>query len=1078
MTRILIIDDNPDDRLLVKRELQRQFPDFELAEIATPTELTQALAFGGFDLVITDYQLGWNNGVAIAQAVKARYPDCPVIMFTNSGNEEVAVAAMKAGVEDYILKSQKHTFRLAIAVHSALEHAIERRKSAQLQQQLQSLLVRLNVGVFRASLDGHLLEGNTAFQKILKLPQAIADTTINWQELFCHDDDYLEFQAWLQTGNTYYEREVQLCGQDRSHIWALLSATLSQQDGKTFIDGLIEDITPYKQAAIVLEETNQTLQALIQASPLGITMLDPEGRVQLWNPAAEKIFGWSATEVLGEFLPSIPVDKQEEFLQNLQATLTGNFLSGFETYRRRKDGSSIFIDLWTAVLRDATGQPNSIVSLMSDVSERKQAEVERLQWLRREQAARAAAEAAEQRFRDLVNGLDAIVWEAEAATLQFTFVSQQAEAIAGYPIQRWLKEPDFWPNLIHPEDRDRVLQICQTAATTCQNQDFEYRAIAADGRVIWLRDIVYVVTDASGQAQQLRGVMVDTTERKRAVNALQFLAEASTVLVSSLDYEATLTSVAQLCVPTLADFCTIDMVEEGDKLRRLATAHIDSAKAQLMQAQLQQYPPDLTKPHPVFTALRTGKSVLMSEISPDLLATVAHNAAHLALLQSLECHSLMCVPLVARDRVLGVISLIRVDSKRAYQQADLNLAEDLARRATAAVDNAQLYQAAQTANRMKDEFLAIVSHELRSPLNAILGWSRLLRSRSYDSATTERALETIERNAKLQTQLIEDLLDVSRVMRGQLKLQMRPLDLISVIEAAFDAARPLVEAKSIQLQLTFDQPSSLVLGDSDRLQQVIWNLLSNAIKFTPQGGQISIRLHHSKQSVELQVTDTGQGISPTFLPHVFDHFRQADSTTTRSHGGLGLGLAIVRHLVELHGGQIRAASPGLGQGATFTVTLPRSLPIDSSTTAEPLSELASSPSSSLAGVQILLVDDDPDTQEFLTTVLTQQGAEVKAVGSSREALAVQPQWSPQVLVSDIGMPEEDGYRLIAKWRAAEASTATGRAIPAIALTAYAQAEDRQKARAAGFQHHLSKPVNITELINLISRLVTPAQPGL
>ncbi|MBW4488765.1 MAG: response regulator [Trichocoleus desertorum ATA4-8-CV12] len=1075
MTRILIVDDNPDDRLLVKRELNREFSDFELQEISTPVELAQALNAGDFDLVITDYQLGWDNGVAIAQAIKARYPDCPVIMFTNSGNEEVAVAAMKAGVEDYILKSQKHTFRLAIAVHSALEHAIERRKSAQLQQQLQSLLVRLNVGVFRANLDGHLLESNAAFQKILKLQHSIADITINWQELFCHNADYLEFQEWLQASNPYYERQVQLCSKDGSRIWALLSATLSQTGGRTFIDGLLEDITPYKQAAIVLEETNQTLQALIQASPLGITMLDREGRVQLWNPAAEKIFGWSAAEVLGQLLPSIPVDKQEEFLHNLQTTLAGSLLTGFETYRRRKDGSSIFIDLWTAVLKDSQGQPHSIVSLMSDVSDRKRAEVERLNLLEREQIARASAEAAEQRFRDLVNGLDAIVWEAEAQTWQFTFVSQQAEAIVGYPIQRWLSEPDFWPSLIHPDDRDRVLQICQSATATSQNQDFEYRAIAADGRVMWLRDIVYVVTDASGQARQLRGVMVDTTERRRAVSALQFLAEASTVLVSSLDYEATLTSMAQLCVPTLADFCTIDMVEEGENLHRLATAHIDPAKAQLIQEQLQQYPPDFTKPHPVVTALRSGKSVLIPELSPKLLAAVAHDPKHLALLQSLNCHSLMCVPLVARDRVLGVISLVRVDSKRAYQPADLDLAEDLARRATAAVDNAQLYQAAQTANRMKDEFLAIVSHELRSPLNAILGWSRLLRNRTFDTTTTARALETIERNAKLQTQLIEDLLDVSRVMRGQLKLHLHQLDLVAVIEAAFDAARPSLESKSIQLQLIFDQPSSLILGDSDRLQQVIWNLLANAIKFTPTGGQITVSLRHAEKSVEIQVTDTGQGISPTFLPHVFDHFRQADSTTTRSYGGLGLGLAIVRHLVELHGGQVRAASPGVGQGATFTVTLPRNLPATAESdlilrqSAETVGSLTSSPS--LSGLRILLVDDDADTREVLTTALVQQGADVQAVSSSREALAAQSQWQPQVLVSDIGMPDEDGYILMRQWRVAERE-GEGRPIPAIALTAYAQVEDRQQALAAGFQHHLSKPVNLAELINLIASLET------
>ncbi|MBD1852537.1 response regulator [Cyanobacteria bacterium FACHB-502] len=369
------------------------------------------------------------------------------------------------------------------------------------------------------------------------------------------------------------------------------------------------------------------------------------------------------------------------------------------------------------------------------------------------------------------------------------------------------------------------------------------------------------------------------------------------------------------------------------------------------------------------------------------------------------------------------------------------------------------------ANTLKDEFLAIVSHELRSPLNVILGWAQMLRSRQLDETMMARAVETIERNAKAQVKLIEDLLDISRIIRGSLHLNIRPVNLVSVIQEAIDAVQLAVTAKNIEIRSVLDESTSLVSGDSDRLQQVIWNLLSNAIKFTPRQGQIEVRLEQVSSNAVITVSDTGQGIDPAFLPYVFDRFRQAERATTRHHGGLGLGLAIVRQLVEMHGGTVAANSSGEGQGATFTVQIPLMavcMEPSEAQTSIPEKANAFALHHSLSNVDVLVVDDEADTRNLLTVVLERAGATVRSADSVNEALHMIERSQPDILISDVGMPEQDGYALIRQVRENE-SERVG-TIPAIALTAYAREEDRRQLLKAGFQLHLSKPVESTALV--------------
>lgn len=381
---------------------------------------------------------------------------------------------------------------------------------------------------------------------------------------------------------------------------------------------------------------------------------------------------------------------------------------------------------------------------------------------------------------------------------------------------------------------------------------------------------------------------------------------------------------------------------------------------------------------------------------------------------------------------------------------------------------------AQAANRAKDEFLSILSHELRTPLNAILGWSQMLRQQKLSEEKTWRALETIERNAKSQAQLIEDILDISRIITGKLRLQARPVRLIAIIEAAIESMRLAAESKSICIQSTLDASTPTIVGDADRLQQVVWNLLSNAIKFTPTGGQVQICLQQVATQVEISVSDTGQGINPDFLPYVFDRFRQNDSTTTRRFGGLGLGLAIARQLIELHGGTITVTSLEVGQGTTFTIKLPAIVPPQPMSDPHPSSsnvegEVTVLPT--LAGLKILVVEDEVDSLELLSTILQGCGAEVFTATSVRAALALLETSKGQnldMLVSDIGMPEEDGYSLIRQLRQLEAQR--GGRLPAIALTAYASNDDLKQALLAGFQRHLTKPVEAAELVKVVANL--------
>ena len=428
-------------------------------------------------------------------------------------------------------------------------------------------------------------------------------------------------------------------------------------------------------------------------------------------------------------------------------------------------------------------------------------------------------------------------------------------------------------------------------------------------------------------------------------------------------------------------------------------------------------------------------------------------------------------PLSHEGRIIGTLTIIEDVSERVAREAELQA--QLEDRSRLLANEKLARNEAERANRLKDEFLATISHEIRNPLNAILGWAHMMRLGKLTPANAERAVETIYRNAKSQAQLVADLLDVSRIISGKLRLDVRTVDLLSIVNAAIDSIRPAADAKTIRLQTMLDPAAGPISGDADRLQQIVWNLLTNAVKFTPKGGRIQVKVQRIDSHAEIVVSDSGVGISKDFLPYVFDRFRQADASTTRIHGGLGLGLSIVHQLVDLHGGSVTVFSEGEGKGATFTITLPFVGVISNQKEAD-----AEQPANtemlyfeslpSLEGLKILVVDDEVDTRELIREVLKERGSEVITSRSAAEALEALEEHKPDILISDLGMPDEDGYSLISKIRALPSER--GGHIPAAALTAYARAEDRMRVLRSGFQFHLPKPVDSAELVTVVASL--------
>ncbi len=670
------------------------------------------------------------------------------------------------------------------------------------------------------------------------------------------------------------------------------------------------------------------------------------------------------------------------------------------------------------------------ISLLETIGERAWLMVERLRHAR-------ALRTSEQRFRSLVEATSNVIWTADAQG-QLREPSQRWSALTGLPATAY--EGTAWLAQIHPDDRERCDRIWWDAITRGTLIEFEQRVCRTDGQYHSYLVRAVPVREADGTVREWMGTDIDITERKQAEDALRHSEER---------YRALVQATAQAVWST------------------------DNTGRALFPAQWWEevtgQPTDLTAPWHWLTVVHPEDQDHARAAWENALRTLTpfeveyrvreRSGAYLYLL-------VRGVPVRETDgsfrEWIGTMTDITARKQFEMEREALLAGEKQAR------------LEAEAANRAKDEFLAVASHELRTPLTAILGWASGLRTGKVKATLLPRALEVIEQNARVQAQLVEDILDYSRIIMGKLSLKVAPVDLPAVIQAALDSVRLAAQAKGIHIETQLAEGGA-VMGDRDRLQQVVWNLLSNAVKFTPPGGRVTLRLDRVGDVAQLTVSDTGMGIASDFLPYVFDRFRQADSSSTRKYGGLGLGLAIVRHIVELHGGAIEAVSAGEGQGATFIVNLPISpqLPATDGRVAKEAQapglvtpETTAAPE--LVGCRVMVVDDEVDTLDLLTTILSSSGADVRACRSVAEALATLAVWQPEIVVSDIAMPEQDGYRLIEEVRALD--VAQGRHTPALALTAYARVEDRVQVLRAGYDLFVPKPVEPDELLVTLARL--------
>ncbi len=684
-----------------------------------------------------------------------------------------------------------------------------------------------------------------------------------------------------------------------------------------------------------------------------------------------------------------------------------------------------------------------------------------------ESRARAAAEASEQEYRFLAESIPQIVWTARPDgwldyynRRWYDYTGMTPEQTAGWG----------WQPVLHPDDTEACLRAWSTAVKTGHDYEIEYRfRRASDGVYRWHLGRAAALRDAEGNIIKWFGTGTDIDDRKRAEEASRFLAEASEMLASSLDYQTTLTNVARLAVPHIADWCSIDMLNEDGSIHR-TTTHFDPLKEALARSLDKQYPANPDVPYGAHHVMRTGSPEL-AEITDEVLQVAAHDEEHLRVLREMKFKSYICVPLVARGERLGAITFASAESGRLYTHADLVVAEDLAHRAALAVENARLFHETQEANRAKDIFLATLSHELRTPLTPIIGWVHMMRAGKLRVGDVEQGLSVIDKNSQSLTRLINDLLDMSSILSGKMRIVRVAVELDAVIREAAETVRAEADKRGVGIDLTVlpcdDGQPMTVLGDRTRLVQVFWNLLNNAVKFSDGGSHVRVTCQADGTTARVEVLDAGRGIEPEFLPHVFERFRQADGSSTRLYGGLGIGLALVKSFVEAHGGAVYAASDGEGRGSSFSVTLPLYRAMPEALNA-PVAAAPPEARESVANVRrVLIVEDARDTLDMLRIVFETQGFEAKVCESAAEALRIAASVCFDVVVSDIGLPQIDGYELIKRLR----EMPHLRGVPAVALTGYASPKDAEAALAAGFDVHLPKPIDPVKLATVIGPLL-------
>jgi PAS domain S-box-containing protein len=1026
-----------------------------------------------FAVILLDVRMPGLSGHGTIQRLRQqeRSRHTPVIMLTASdGDEQDVLSAYAQGAVDYLMKPYRlevlrAKVRTFLELFRQREHL--RQQEAALQGRLRDLerhwffetLESLSDGFLAFDAEWRFTHLNAVGERVLGRPRAELIGRDLWTEFpelestvfgrayrkAMGEQVPVQVEEFYPPFDTWFEARAFPTRSGLSIFFRDISERKRHEQERARL------LANEQATRLLVEEQKALLERIVDQSANGIIVATGGGELRIFNPAAVEQHGMpplgeGAAEWSSMHRPRTP-DGEDIPLEAtpLMRALNGESVLDACWQVQRSDGSWRTLQGSATPLRAADGHRTGALMVTRDVTIERRAQRE----LRDSEA----------QFRTLAESIPHLAW------------MSTADGAASWFNQRWyeytgtdLKETAGWgwKSVQHARFVDGIVDRWTSSVSSGEPFELEMPLRRHDGVFRWHLTRAAPVRDADGRVVRWFGTHTDIDDQRNARERQRFLAEASKTLAGSGHYEATLRAVARLAVPVFADWAAVHMLDERGRIQTLAVEHSDPAKGGAARELNELYPPDINDVNGVGRVLRTGAAELAVDIPDSLLVASSRSPEHLRRARELGLRSYLCVPIKSGESVLGTISLVFAESGRRYETIDLQVVEELASRAALAIENAR-------ANRAKDEFLAMLGHELRNPLAPIVTALDLMRAQQNSDFERERTV--IERQVKHLMRLVDDLLDVSRIARAKVTLELERLELHDIVTSALELVSPLIEERAHRLAVEVPRIGLPVHGDSGRLTQVAANLLTNAAKYTPPRGCIRLLGGLEGEMVVLRVQDDGMGISADVLPQIFELFVQGRQTLERSLGGLGLGLTIVRSLVEQHGGAVTAHSAGADQGSEFVVQLPRAKPgaQNASATRNPP---AQGGSGRLAEIQLLLVDDNVDAAEMLGAVLQSRGCIVQVAHDAAAALQLAATQHFDAAVLDIGLPVMDGYELAARLRALD----TMRGALLIALTGYGQASDRERALAAGFDHHTVKPVDLRELENLLRRAGGPAHP--
>lgn len=809
------------------------------------------------------------------------------------------------------------------------------------------------------------------------------------------------------------------------------------------VSELSAEITRRQQLQVELFKQRESLRVTLASIGDGVLVTDQDARITFMNSEAERLTGWTREEAAGKPLDTVFRIVHEQTRMQVEnpvkQVLRDQCIVGLanHTLLIAKDGREIAIDDSAAPIGMPSDEFFGVVLVFRDVSQRRTFEISQAR-------------------------LAAIVDSSEDAIIGQTFEgivtdwNQGAERLFGFSSEEVIGKAAY--ETFVPEDKQQELfEILRQVQAGERVEHFETVRRHKDGRRIDISIGISPIQDAAGEFVGVSAIDRDITQRKHFERSLRFLAKGSKSLATLVDYRSTLQKVAHLAVPDFADWCAVDLLADDGTLERVAVAHGDPEKVQIALEMHRAYPPRFNSPRGVMRVLRTGIPELVPIIRDSMLRRSSRDEEHYQRLRSLGLRSYMCLALKNKKRTLGVITFVFAESGRSYGPGDLELAQDLAHRATIAIENARLYEEVREADRRKDEFLAMLAHELRNPLTPIQSGLDLL---AMDPAQDSETIQVMRQQVKHLVRLVDDLLDVSRIMRGRIELRKERIAIQTIVRQSVEAVKSRLERRRQRLEVSMPTHELWVEADSVRVAQILENLLTNASKYTDADGQIWLRTEQRDATIAIEVRDNGTGMEPDILPKVFDLFSQSPRTLDRSQGGLGIGLTLVRNLVELHEGTVTAHSEGVGQGSTFTVMLPWVEPAASER--HSAGETRKQPQAD--SYEILVVDDNSGAARMLAILLERLGDHrVATAFESEAALRMVRENPPDIILLDIGLPGLNGYDVA---RAIRQVKALDRVL-LVALTGYGQAEDRRRSKEAGFDEHLVKPPSVEDLQKIL-----------